>query len=166
MSAAKISRLDFEKQFHDAKATTPGKGDFIYRLGILVEADRYAYSLFGDLAGKMVLEIGCGTGENAVKLAAEGARVFAIDISTEMVRKTIQQSQQKSLDNQITVLEMNAEQMAFADDTFDVVFGHSVLHHTDLRLTRGETYRILKTGGIGVFVEPLGHNPLVNLFVV
>jgi len=59
---------------------------------------------------------------------------------------------------------MNAEQMAFADDTFDMVFGHSVLHHTDLRLTRGETYRILKTGGIGVFVEPLGHNPLVNLF--
>ena len=109
MSAAKISRLDFEKQFHDAKATTPGKGDFIYRLGILVEADRYAYSLFGDLAGKTVLEIGCGTGENAMKLAAEGARVFAIDISTEMVRKTIQQSQQKSLDNQITVLEMNAE---------------------------------------------------------
>jgi len=164
MPETKTFRIDLERRFHDAKVTAPGQGDPIYGLGILDKVDRYAYSLFGDLAGKTVLEIGCGTGENAVKLAAEGARVFAIDISTEMVRKTIQRSQQKSLDNQITVLEMNAEQMAFADDAFDMVFGHSVLHHTDLGLTRGEAYRILKTGGIGVFVEPLGHNPLVNLF--
>jgi len=71
MVAAKISRLDFEKQFHDAKATTPGKSGLIYRLSILVEADRCAYRMLGDLAGKTVLEIGCGTGENAVKLAAD-----------------------------------------------------------------------------------------------
>ena len=71
MPEAKTSRIDIEKRFHDEKATASGKGDPIYGLGILEIPDRYAYSLFGDLVGKMVLEIGCGTGENAVKLAAD-----------------------------------------------------------------------------------------------
>jgi SAM-dependent methyltransferase len=54
--------------------------------------------------------------------------------------------------------------LCFADETFDLVFGHSILHHTDLTITRGQLHRVLRTGGRAVFVEPLGHNPLINLF--
>ena len=164
MSDAKISRAETEKQFHDAEATISVKGNPFYSLGILDKADDYAYSLLGDLAGKMVLEIGCGMGEHTIRLAKRGAQVYAIDISPKMVEQSRQRVKEEGLSNQVIVLEMNAEEMEFAEDTFDAVFGHSVLHHTDLGLTRREVYRVLKKGGVGVFVEPLGHNPLVNLF--
>jgi ubiquinone/menaquinone biosynthesis C-methylase UbiE len=164
MSDTQISRSEIEKQFHDAKATISVKGNPFYSLGILDKADEYAYSLLGDLAGKMALEIGCGMGEHTIRLAKRGAQVYAIDISPEMVEQSRQRVKEEGLGNQVIVLEMNAEEMEFVEGTFDAVFGHSVLHHTDLSLTRGEVYRVLKKGGTGVFVEPLGHNPLVNLF--
>jgi len=160
----KIPHTETEKQFYDAKATMSVKDDPIYSLGILEKADKYAYSLLGKLVNKMILEIGCGTGEHAIRFAKEGALVYAIDVSPRMIEQASQRVKEEGLGNQIILLEMNAEKMEFADSTFDVVFGHSVLHHTDLGLTRGEVYRVLKKEGRGVFVEPLGHNPLVNLF--
>jgi len=147
MSDTQISRSEIEKQFHDAKATISVKGNPFYSLGILDKADEYAYSLLGDLAGKMALEIGCGMGEHTIRLAKRGAQVYAIDISPEMVEQSRQRMKEEGLGNQVIVLEMNAEEMEFAEGTFDAVFGHSVLHHTDLGLTRGEVYRVLKKGG-------------------
>ena len=164
MLDTKASRAETEKQFHDAKATMSAKSDPIYSLGILEKADKYAYGLLGDLKDKIVLEIGCRTGEHAIRFAKGGALVYPIDVSPRMVEQASQRLEEEGLGNQIIVREMNAEKMEFADSTFDVVFGHSVLHHTDLALTRGEVHRVLKEGGIRVFVEPLGHNPLINLF--
>ncbi|MGA9351513.1 MAG: hypothetical protein WBW48_22260 [Anaerolineae bacterium] len=48
---------------------------------------------------------------------------------------------------------------------FDVVFGHTILHHLELTVARDEIYHVLKGGrGYGVFLEPLNHNPAINLF--
>jgi len=131
MSDAKTLRAEIEKQFHDAKATILVKGNPIYDLGILDKADEYAYSLLGDLAGKMVLEIGYGMGEHTIRLAKRSAQVYAIDISPEMVEQARQRVKEEGLGNQVIVLEMNAEEMEFVEGIFDAVFGHSVLHHTD-----------------------------------
>jgi len=45
----------------------------------------YAFSLLGDIRGKTVLDLGCGTGENVIPLTELGARVVGIDISPELI---------------------------------------------------------------------------------
>lgn len=99
-----------------------------------------------------------------MRFAERGGIVYAIDLSPGMVEKAKSRVKENGLDYRVKVLQMSAEELQFADETFDLVFGHSILHHTHLELTRAQVYRVLKQGGKGVFLEPLGHNPLVNLF--
>ncbi|MEM2001675.1 MAG: class I SAM-dependent methyltransferase [Candidatus Methanomethylicaceae archaeon] len=157
------NRYREEKEFHDAKAVVEAN-DPIYGLGALEMIDQYAYHLLGDLQGTTVLDLGCGAGHHAMKLAQSGARVYAVDLSAGMVREARRRVKITGLEDRVTVMEMSAEELGFADEFFDVVFGHSVLHHTDLASTRQQVYRVLRRGGKGVFVEPLAHNPVINLF--
>src|SRR6516162_7742029 len=53
---------------------------------ILLE-EEYLPPLIGDLAGLKAVDIGCGTGRQALRLAAAGAHVTAIDFSTEMLNR-------------------------------------------------------------------------------
>jgi SAM-dependent methyltransferase len=59
---------------------------------------------------------------------------------------------------------MNAERTDFPESTFDIVCASAVLHHLDLAAALPEIRRILKPGGRGCFLEPLGHNPAINLY--
>lgn len=59
---------------------------------------------------------------------------------------------------------MNAEQLEFPDNHFDIVCGNSILHHLNLENTCHELIRVLKPEGRAVFREPLGHNWLINLY--
>lgn len=59
---------------------------------------------------------------------------------------------------------MDAEQLDFADSSFDLVCGGGILHHVDVDRLAAETARVLRPGGTALFLEPLGHNPLINLF--
>jgi len=58
------------------------------------------------------------------------------------------------------------ETLPYAGASFDIVFGHDVLHHMDLGRAMGEVRRVLRPGGLAVFAEPLGHNPILNHFRV
>ena len=58
---------------------------------------------------------------------------------------------------------MNAESLEFDDSRFDVVFGIGILHHLDLDRAYSEIARVLNPNGVAVFLEPLGHNPFINL---
>ena len=53
---------------------------------------------------------------------------------------------------------MQGECLAFADDSFDLVFGNAVLHHLDIATAAREIYSVLKPGGVAIFREPLGEN--------
>ncbi len=158
------NRIRTERDFHDKMAITTGhRGS--YWSGILSRADHYAYDLLGSsLDGKVILDLGCGSGHHAINFAGKGATVYAIDLSPGMVQVAADAVRQKGLDGRVLVLEMNAEELLFPEEMFDVVFGHSILHHTNLELTRAQIYRVLKRGGRGIFLEPLGHNPFINLF--
>lgn len=162
MSATLTARQQVEQTHHDRIASHERR-DF-YAWGALDAADACAYALIDSPAGSAILDLGCGRGTHAVHFARAGARVAAIDLSGGMASMTQRRAMAAGVGARVAVQQMSAESLGFADATFDYVFGHSVLHHTDLAVTRREVHRVLKPGGRAVFLEPLDHNPALNLF--
>jgi len=156
-------RYQIERIFHDLKAEHK-EYDILYSQGVLHKADLYAYQLLETLNSKVVLDIGCGLGYNSILFAKQGAYVYGIDISPKMIEKAKELADNYGVGKRTHFIVMNAEALEFADETFDIVYGHSILHHLDLGKVRTEIYRVLKKGGKGVFLEPLRHNLFINLF--
>jgi SAM-dependent methyltransferase len=109
-----------------------------------------------------VLEYGCGQGSHAFYLAGRGAVVTGIDLSDVAIDQGRERARREGLD--ITFRVMDAERLDFQDDAFDLICGVAILHHLDLHKAFSEVARTLRPDGIAVFFEPLGHNPLINLY--
>lgn len=127
--------------------------------GIPLEVGIYEYHALkeiGDVCSKKVLDCGIGIGKSSVFLAQKGAEVFGFDISSQMVRVA------KNRAKRVNVFRMRTECLGFKDEQFDAVFGIHILHHTNIKKSISEIYRVLKKGGKGVFVENFGFNPIVN----
>jgi SAM-dependent methyltransferase len=110
-----------------------------------------------------VLEYGCGTGSAAFDLAARDVEVLGIDISPEAVAAARRTAQERGLD--LASFEvMNAEALTLPEASMDAVCGSGILHHLDLDRSLAEVRRVLRPGGFAVFLEPLGTNPVINLY--
>ena len=107
---------------------------------------------FGD-----ALEIGSGTGYFSLNLVQLGAieRLTATDISPGMLKRLAATAEGLGLETVETVVT-EAEQLPFADESFDLVLGHAVLHHIpDLDRAFAEFRRVLRPGGTVAFAgEP------------
>jgi SAM-dependent methyltransferase len=110
-----------------------------------------------------VLELGCGWGLSSIRFAGWGADVIGIDVSTKRIEWATEKAAEQPKGS-ARFLVMDAERLEFDDDTFDVVCGQAVLHHLELHRACSEIVRVLKPEGVAIFVEPLGHNPFINLF--
>jgi SAM-dependent methyltransferase len=156
-------RIEREKQFHDDIYASQGREglSFFYPAATTVRSD-YESQILEGCAGKRVLEYGCGLGSYSYELTTRGARVTGIDIS----RVAIEHAQSTAADRglRIDFRVMNAESLDFPDGAFDLVCGSGILHHLNMATALDQIRRVLAPGGKGVFVEPLGHNPLVNGF--
>jgi ubiquinone/menaquinone biosynthesis C-methylase UbiE len=98
------------------------------------------------------LEIGAGTGYFTLNLAQLGLieRPVATDISPGMLATLEDSAKEVGVDVRTVVTE--AEELPFDDASFDLVFGHAVLHHIpDLDRAFGEFFRVLRPGGALVF---------------
>jgi ubiquinone/menaquinone biosynthesis C-methylase UbiE len=101
---------------------------------------------FGRLAGKDVLEVGCGSGIAVQLFAESGANVTAVDLTEWAVATTRARLEAFGLEG--TVLEADGEQLPFADESFDLVFSWGVIHHTtDMDRALGELVRVCRHGG-------------------
>jgi SAM-dependent methyltransferase len=114
-------------------------------------------------AGQDVLEYGCGPGSYAFFLAELGASVVGIDISTTAIEQARAAARERGAEG-VEFRQLNAESLDLPDDSFDLVCGTGILHHLDLDRAYAEIVRTLRPGGSAVFIEPLGHNPLINRF--
>jgi SAM-dependent methyltransferase len=164
-----MERIRMEQQFHDRQAASRAK-DLGRRLGDLCFPDdayldhetwiRPAFAQLGDVSSLSVLDFGCGHGMAAVVLARRGARVTALDLSFGY----LDEARRRALANQtaITLVQADGERLPFAEASFDLVWGNAVLHHLDLFKAATELRRVLKPGGVAVFCEPWGENPLLN----
>ena len=159
-------RLEAEREFHNRKfgeEKAHGGSQAIYELPRV--AYRYLESeVQPRAAGAKVLEFGCGDSSYAVKLSQWGGQVTAIDISDEAVEETRRRVADAGFLNQTTLLRMNAEELDFPEGSFDLVVGRAILHHLDLEKAYASIARVLKPGGTAIFLEPLAHNPLINLY--
>jgi ubiquinone/menaquinone biosynthesis C-methylase UbiE len=98
------------------------------------------------------LEIGAGTGYFALNLLQLGLieRATASDISSGMLDTLAATAE--SLGLEVETVQAGAEELPFADRSFDLVFGHAVLHHIpDLDRALAELRRVLRPGGTVAF---------------
>ncbi|HEY1238860.1 MAG TPA: class I SAM-dependent methyltransferase [Solirubrobacterales bacterium] len=108
---------------------------------------RWPDGAFGD-----ALEIGAGTGYFSLNLLQAGLieRATATDISPGMLATLEGNASDLGLEVQTAAAE--AETLPFGDGSFDLVFGHAVLHHIpDLERAFSEFARVLRPGGTVVF---------------
>lgn len=98
------------------------------------------------------LEIGAGTGYFSLNLLKQGilSDVTCTDVSPGMLETLAASAERMHLDVETVVCD--AESLPFENDSFDVVFGHAVLHHIpDLERAFSEFRRVLKPGGLVAF---------------
>ncbi len=101
------------------------------------------FTMMGDVEGKKVLDVGCGTGRMIENLRKFQAKPVGLDISKEMLRI----ARKKFLGTEFVLGDI--ENLPFEDDEFDMVLSSFVLVHLgDLRLAFEEVHRVLKDGGV------------------
>lgn len=153
-----------EKQFFDWTFEF-GARKPVSKFYTVAQSSRKCYEnlLVANCRNKTVLEYGCGMGSSAFLLAKHGARVTGIDIS-EVALDLARARARDQGGEDVMFLVMDAEKMQFEDNSFELVCGTSILHHLHLCKALRELARILKPQGKAIFIEPMGHNPAINLF--
>ena len=133
-------------KFSDAVMGTP---EFFER----VEAHRYAKEWhipdaadFAAARGLRILEIGCGLGTDGAQFAKADAYYTGIDLTEAAIDLARKRFEYSGLPGEFRIAD--AENLDFADESFDLVYSHGVLHHTpDTARAVQEIYRVLKPGG-------------------
>ena len=158
--------LQREREFHDSWAAAidvDGINVRDYFEACTAPENRFILRQLGDVAGKTLLDLGCGAGENSVYFAKHGAHCIATDYSPGMVEVALKLAQA----NNVTVegKVVNAMAIDFPDNSVDIVYIANLLHHLpDPSATLAEAHRVLKPGGQLCFWEPLKHNPVINVY--
>lgn len=159
------ARVRREKEFHDARFAD-GEGrrtsSAFYRAAD-PSKQRLAELVDRIEAGSKVLELGCGADSVAWDLWDRGVEVTGIDIAAAAIEVARSKATERGIDPDHFRVG-NAEQLEFAPNTFDAVIGSSILHHLELESALEGIRDVLKPDGVGLFYEPLGRNPAINLY--
>jgi SAM-dependent methyltransferase len=134
--------------YHAEHGDFLGKADFRWCPEGVREEDA---RLLGDVAGKRVLEVGCGSAPCSRWLAAQGARAVAFDISAGMLRHAAEANRETGID--VPLVQASADQLPFADGSFDAAcsaFG-AVPFVADSGTVMNEVSRVLRSGAPWVF---------------
>jgi len=115
-------------------------------------------AMLGDVAGRDVLEYGCGAAEWSIALAREGAHVTALDQSRAQLHHAAARVAGRSVG--VGLICASGEAMPFRDTSFDLVFcDHGAMTFCDPYRSVPEVARVLRADGILVF----NHSTPLNL---
>ena len=140
---AKVYDLTFGPTLH------PGRLQAIQRMGIKAD-DR-------------VLEVGVGTGIN-LSLYPKDCAITGIDFSHSMLEKARERAARKDVPHSVRLLQMDAADLRFADDSFDIVYAPYLISVVpDPIKVAQEMRRVCRPGGRIVFLNHfLSPNPIVS----
>ncbi|HEX6316739.1 MAG TPA: methyltransferase domain-containing protein [Gemmatimonadaceae bacterium] len=150
---------DSEQRFYDELFSRRDRFDQfqpdIYA-GIAADARREA-------PGNRALDLGCGSGTQAVFLAQQGFNVTAIDLSAEAVRLTERALSQTGGSHR--VLQGDAENLPIENASIDACVCSLLWHHfSDLGPISRELARVLVPGAPLIAIDANAHNPFAFLF--
>lgn len=113
---------------------------------------------------KKVLDYCCGNGETSLFLAQHEAETTGIDISPVSIENCKRNVIREKVDKHARFFVMDAENLEFEDNYFDIIFCSGVLHHLDIKKAYPELARVIKPDGEIICNEPLIHNPFFQLY--
>ena len=116
--------------------------------------DEIALFLEGvDIAGKQILDAGCGAGACDVILVRDhgAAHVHGIDIEQPLLDRCLARARQQGLAERLSYQKVRPGPFPLADESYDVVFSKDALIHIeDKQALFMEVFRVLKPGGLFV----------------
>lgn len=159
-------RLEREERFHNSWAAAAETESIdVIRLNEAETAPeiRYICERLGALAGKSVLDIGCGLGEASIYFALKGAKVTGVDLSEQMLSAT--QMLAKRYNVYVETVHCSAESLCLPPKaSYDIVYAANLFHHVDIAETLARISPHLKKDGILASWDPVAYNPLINLY--
>lgn len=140
---AKVYDLTFGPTLH------PGRLQALQRMGIK--------------AGDRILEVGVGTGIN-LALYPKDCAITGIDFSSQMLEKARDRAARKDMPHSLRLLQMDAADLRFADDSFDIVYAPYLISVVpDPVKVAQEMHRVCRPGGRIVFLNHfLSANPILS----
>lgn len=166
-TSSKLTRAERERRAYDEEGLWDASHSWHARFSHVFSSPnsaRYEKLFYGliseNVVGKDALEVGCAEGLASKQVFDFGAHyVLGIDVSQEFI------SRAKPLEKPGQLEFKCVDAGAGLEGTFDVIFGRSILHHIDYRTVLQNLFdNNLKGGGIMVFMEPLGANPLIRIY--
>lgn len=118
----------------------------------------YSFYLLGDVRGKTVLDLGCGSGKCVVPLIHRGADVIGIDISPELIDLAAKRI--KAAGMNATLKVGSAYETGLRDGSIEIIFCMALIHHLDIVRVRNEMLRVLSPTGYIVLKEPIRFSKL------
>jgi len=136
---------DEYEQRHEAALA--GENALAWGLWRVPEAELH---ILGEVAGKDILEFGCGAARWSIALAERGARPVGLDISSRQLQHARRHMQEAGVD--FPLVEASAEDVPLADASFDIVFcDWGAMTFCDPTRTVPEAARLLRPGGLFAF---------------
>ena len=115
--------------------------------------------VLGDVAGKDILELGCGAAQWSIALARLGARPVGIDLSERQLDHARRLMAEAGVD--FPLIHGSAEHVPLPDASFDIVFcDHGAMTFADPYRTVPEAARLLQSGGLFAFSH---HTPIESI---
>ena len=153
-----------EKKFHnDLQSNTKGRFENIFYKALNNTWEDFYKYLSINAKNAEILDYGCGIGPSIKKVINfNPKKITGIDISEVSIQKAMEET--KNFGSKVTLKVDNCEKTMFEDNQFDIVYGLGILHHLNFSKCLDEIFRILKPNGALLFIEPLGTNPIINLY--
>lgn len=115
--------------------------------------------------GKVLLDMACGNGLLAIKAAECGSDLaIGIDLSPLSIKNAKDAADKAGVGGKTFFLVGDVEDTGLPENSVDLVMCSGMLHHIDLNRFLPELQRILKPGGKVFVFEPLGYNPIIQLY--
>jgi SAM-dependent methyltransferase len=122
-------------------------GDIAWGLWAIPES---RLGVLGEVAGKDILELGCGGAQWSAALARRGARPVGLDISERQLGHARRLQQETGV--RFPLVHADAERVPLRDGRFDIVFAdHGAFSFADPYRTVPESARLLRAGGLLAF---------------